>query len=193
MAINLLPPEEKIKVIDKQIVGRKALCGFLCSLALIVLINMFFGIILMSKNSYVANLEKKYKIYQDLQGDIKKIKENIDYSNREFELIDKFFSNHFYWSEKLLKLSQKVPEEIWFQRLSINNDKDRGVLKINGLVANINSEERPLSILNKFIKTLKNDQTFFNDFSEIRLIDVKSASLKNKEGLEFNLELLLKK
>lgn len=193
MSINLLPPEEKISSVDKQIISRKALCGFLCSLALIVIINMFFGLVLMGKKSVVANLEKRYNIYQNLQGEIKGLDENIAYLNREFDLIDKFFPKKFSWSEKLLELSKKVPDEIWFQRLSIIGEKDKEILKINGYVANLNLEEKPLAILNRFIKMLKDDQSFSTNFSEIRLIDVKASTLKNKEILEFNLELTIKK
>jgi Tfp pilus assembly protein PilN len=193
MSINLLPPEEKTSSVDKHIISRKAICGFLCSLAIIVIINMFFGVILMNKKSTVANLEKRYKIYQGLQEEIKGLNTSVAYLNRELTLIDDFFPKKLYWSEKLLQLSKKVPEEIWFQRLSINTDKERELLRINGSVANLNPEEKPLSLLNKFIKTLKDDQVFSVSFSEIRLVDVKTASLQNKEILEFNLELPLKK
>jgi Tfp pilus assembly protein PilN len=193
MSINLLPPEEKISSVDKQIISRKALCGFLCSLAVIVIINMFFGIVLMNKKAVVANLEKRYKIYQDLQGDIKGMDENVAYLNREFALLERFFPKKFFWSEKLLELSKKLPEEIWFQRLSISGEKTKETLKINGSVANLSLEEKPLAILNRFIKTLKDDQSFSENFSEIRLIDVKSSSINNKEILEFNLELPIKK
>ena len=193
MAINLLPPEEKVSLVEKKIISRKALCGLLCSLALIVILNMFFGLVLMSKKAAVGALEKRYKIHQGLQEEIKGLNGNVAYFNREFALIENFFPKKFYWSEKLLQLSKKVPEEIWFQRLSISSDKERELLKINGSVANLNPEEKPLSLLNKFIKALKDDQDFSASFLEIRLVDVKSASLQNKEILEFNLELPLKK
>jgi Tfp pilus assembly protein PilN len=193
MSINLLPPEEKVPLIDKQIAIRKALCGFLCALALIVILNMFFGFMLMNKHNIVNNLEKKYKVYQGLQGEVKSLQENIDYLNRKSALMQNFLPTKFYWSEKLLELSKKVPEEIWFQRLSISSDREKDTLRINGSVANLNREEKPLSILNNFIKTLKDDEVFSKNFSEIRLVDVKSSSLQNKEVLEFNLELPLKK
>jgi hypothetical protein len=60
-------------------------------------------------------------------------------------------------------------------------------------VASLNPEEKPLSTLNNFIKRLKDDKSFSENFTEIRLVDVKSMSLQNKEVLEFNLELPLKK
>jgi Tfp pilus assembly protein PilN len=147
----------------------------------------------MNKKSTVATLEKRYKIYQDLQGEIKGLNENIAYSNREAALIENFFPKKFSWSEKLLELSKKLPEEIWFQRVAISTYKDNGMLRIKGSVANLNLEEKPLSILNRFIKTIKADTSFSASFSDIRLADVKSTILKNKDVLEFNLELPVKK
>lgn len=147
----------------------------------------------MNKKSTVANLEKRYTIYQGLQEEIKGLSANVAYLDRELTLIENFFPKKFYWSEKLLQLSKKVPEEIWFQRLSVSTNKEKELLKINGSVANLNPEEKPLSLLNKFIKALKDDRDFSASFSEIRLVDVKTASLQNKEILEFNLELPLKK
>jgi len=193
MAINLLPPEEKVSLVEKKIISRKTLCGLLCSLALIVIINMFFGLVLMNKKAAVAVLEKRYKIYQDLQGEVKSLNENIAYLDREFALIENFFPKKFSWSERLLELSKKLPEEIWFQRLSISGDKEKETLKISGSVANLNLEERPLSMLNRFIKTIKDDTSFSAGFTDIRLVDVHATTVKNKEILEFNLELPVKK
>ncbi|MFA6282258.1 MAG: hypothetical protein WCY05_07150 [Candidatus Omnitrophota bacterium] len=193
MSINLLPSEEKNVAADRQIIIRKVICGGLVSLATIVIINMFFGIILMSRNAQVTKLEKKYNIYQNLQKDIVDLRKNIDYLNREIALIEGFFSNNFSWSGKLLTLAKNIPQEIWLKRLAINNEKGIQVLKISGSVTNLETDEKPLSILNKFIERLKKDNAFSKDFEEIALIDIRSASIKTREILEFNMDLIVKK
>ncbi len=188
MRIDLLPESEASKKLEQQMIIRKAIYGLIGSLILIGSITIYFAIDMNLKRAKFLKLEGKYQRYVNLKRDVQTLKEDIQYLNKEFELIDSLFKK-FYWSEKLLLLSQLMPQEIWLKKLEIDQE---GEIKMRGFLLPPQAEERPISVLSEFIKRLQENDNFFRDFSEITLIDVKSVTSNEKEVFEFNMNLRLK-
>lgn len=192
MNINLLPEKEIIKSLDKIDLAKKLLCGVLCSVALVVIVNLYFGFIIGHRQGKLTALEKEYHDYLELKESVKKLNQEIDSLDKMSALLEEFSPQQFYWSAKLLDLSEIIPEEIWLNKLQAEIKEDEEKLSLQGYLLPFRIEERPISVLNRFIKRIKEEDKFFKDFSDIFLVDVKAASLKNKEVLEFNIELILK-
>ncbi len=189
MKINLLPESEIARALDKNEIIRRSIFGLLSTLAFIAIFFIIFGINMRFKRSKFVTLEGKYKNYVNLKTEVQTLKDNIHALNKEFGLINSSLFKKFFWSEKLLNISKIMPREIWLRTIRIDkNDK----VKIQGLLLPSSSEERPISILSRFIRSLKEDKEFFKDFSEIALVDVKSISVKDKDIYEFNIALTVK-
>ena len=188
MRIDLLPESEASKNLEKKEIVTKSIYGLVATLLLIGAIATILSIDKGIKRAKFLSLEGKYKHYVSLKKDVQTLKEAIDYLEKEFVLVDSLFKK-FYWSEKLLLLSELMPNEIWLKKLEIDKD---GEIKMRGFLLPPQAEERPISVLSDFIKKLQENNIFFRDFSEISLIDVKSVLAKEKEIFEFNMNLKLK-
>lgn len=189
MKINLLPESEISRALDKNEIIRRSVAGLLFSLAFIALFFIIFGINMRFKRSKFVTLEGKYKKYVTLKAKVKTLKDRIYALNKEFGLINTSLFKKFFWSEKLLSISKIMPREIWLRSLRVDK---KGKVKMKGLLLPSSSEERPISILSQFIRSLKEDREFSKDFSEIALVDVKSISVKDKDIYEFNISLTIK-
>ena len=190
MKINLLPESETTKVLDKNEIIRRSIFGLLFTLATIAIFFISFGINMRFKRLEFVTLESKYKNYVSLKTEVQTLKEGIHALNKEFGLIDSSLFKKFFWSEKLLSISKIMPKEIWLREIRLDK-KDQ--VKVQGLLLPSSSEERPISVLSQFIRSLKEDKAFSKDFSEIALVDVKSIFVKDKDIYEFNIALTVKK
>jgi len=102
-----------------------------------------------------------------------------------------YTKNRINWHEKLLKLIQLVPKEIWIRQLTIG---DSGgipgarllILKGSTYAPDMNTE---IEITNNFANTLKNDATFMKNFKRLNLGTINKSVINSYEISDFDLSL----
>ena len=188
MKINLLPGEEAAKGIDKNEIIKRSVYGssLIVILAAVIFLILTFNLIF--KQTKNATLSNKYEEYASLKNEVQQLKEEVHTLDIESELINSLFFKKVFWSEKLLTLSKIMPPELWLKTIQMDNESQ---IRLRGFLLPALVEERPISILSKFIRSLQEDEEFFKNFSEISLVDVKSIAEKGKEVYEFNIALMI--
>ena len=192
MKINLLPEEEAVKSLDKQEIIKKMVSGALCVIAFVALLNLYFTLSLKIRSAQLRDLEQKYQEYISLEKQARALLKKTNDLERESTILDKFFPQHDFWSENLSELARLTPQEIWINKLTVDTQNKKEVLKIQGTLFTLQTDERLISVLNRFIKALRNDRELFKNFLDIILVDVKTTTTQGKEVLKFNLELPVK-
>lgn len=189
MKINLLPEQKGTNALDKDEIIKRLFYGvssvlvFAAALFVVLTINLKF------KQSKFTVLDYRHQNYVNLKNEIQKLKENIRFLNKENGLIKSSFTKKFFWSEKLLILSKCMLPELWLKTIRVDKENQ---MKLKGFLLPALTKERPIAILSNFIRRLQQNKEFFKDFSEISLVDIKSASTKGKEVYEFNIALIIK-
>lgn len=191
MKINLLPEQEQAANLNKREITKRLLYGVFPVLAFTAAIFFILTVSLNLEKSKFAVMNNKYQNYVNLKRDVQKLKEDIYSLNKESALINSSFFKKFFWSEKLLFLSEIMPAELWLKTIRVGKENE---IRLQGflLPSSVAEERRPISILSNFIRSLQENEEFFKDFSEISLVDVKSISTKDKDIFEFNITLIIK-
>lgn len=191
MKINLLPEQEQVANLNKREITKRLLYGVFPVLAFTAAIFFILTVSLNLEKSKFAVMNNKYQNYVNLKRDVQKLKEDVYSLNKESALINSSFFKKFFWSEKLLFLSEIMPAELWLKTIRVGKENE---IRLQGflLPSSVAEERRPISILSNFIRSLQENEEFFKDFSEIVLVDVKSVSTKDKDIFEFNITLIIK-
>lgn len=191
MKINLLPEQEQAANLNKREITKRLLYGVFPVLAFTAAIFFILTVSLNLEKSKFAVMNNKYQNYVNLKRDVQKLKEDVYSLNKESALINSSFFKKFFWSEKLLFLSEIMPAELWLKTIRVGKENE---IRLQGflLPSSVAEERRPISILSNFIRSLQENEEFFKDFSEILLVDVKSVSTKDKDIFEFNITLIIK-
>lgn len=189
MNINLLPEQEAARALDRNEIIRRSLYGLASIFVFIAFLYIVFAINMKIKKTKFVSLEGKYQNYIDLKNEVQALKENIYSLNKEYGLINSSLFKKFFWSEKLLSISEIMSGELWLKSIRVGSGKE---IKLQGFLLPGSTEERPISILSRFMRKLQENKEFFKDFSEISLVDVRSVSAKDMEIYEFNIALKTK-
>ena len=156
--------------------------------------------------------EKILKIVQDVE-DLKKGRQML----KGHVLVAKaLFSRRVLWSQKLYEISKCVPADVWIIDLALEDllskkesladsllntlsnlsdnivqqdDKDRKnrVVFIKGIVYS-DSNDKMLSVINKFISNLNNNRTFNEDFKHVELIRTYNRKVLETDVMQFEVE-----
>jgi hypothetical protein len=161
--INLLPEELKVKVRTKKTGAAIEPKYFLYAVPLILSILISAHILLVfltvAKNHQLGVLTLKWKA---LEPQRRALEDDTMVSQDSAE-IQQLMAQRINWSEKLNKLSLYLPSGIWFNDISLSR-KD---LTIQASVVSLQKKE--MSLINKFIDSLKKDTLFFKDFNNLEL------------------------
>ncbi len=199
MGINLNLEKQRGVLLKSKVIPKAALA---VSVILSVWLSIFVSLRwdLNRKKQVLQKFEEKNRIYVSLKNKITFLEKEQENLLKEKKLLDTFLGQPFFWSEKISTLADALPEEAWLRRVAFNKEREAEILKISGFLFSAGEERKPLTILNQFIKALRENPSFFQHFSEINMVDAKTtqstggtSSGEVNEILEFNLELPLKK
>jgi Tfp pilus assembly protein PilN len=188
VGINLLPAQDLRNYYDKEAIAPHIMIGVCVPLLLIAILFFAASKIRQSKEQTLRAIEQQYQNYIDTEREITRLQQDTTLLKQRAELLKSILPAEFYWSEKLLLLARLIPAEAWLDKLSIQGK----AIQVNGYVFAENTNERPIAILNRFIKSLSSETEFSNDFSTIDLVDTFITKIKEKEVLEFRLQMILK-
>ena len=187
--INLLPEELKVKTkrLGKVSIESKYFLYLIpLVFAVLILAHICLAAVGIVKSLQFSQLNNKWKKLQPQRELLNNLKKEYDVVASNAELIQELNSRRLNWSEKLNRLSQDLPSGIWFNEILVS--RQDFVLKAS--VVSLQKEE--MSLINKFMDSLKNDTRFLIDFNKLELGLVQKKSVGGYDVVDFILTAKLK-
>ena len=187
--INLLSEESKVKTkrIGKVSIESKY---FLYLIPLVFAVLIFVHICLaavgIAKSLQFSQLNSKWKKLKPQREQLNNLNKEYDVVTSGAKVIQEMNSRRLNWSEKLNRLSQDLPSGIWFNEI-LASRKD---FALKASVVSLQKEE--MSLINKFIDSLKNDARFLRYFDKLELGSVQKKSIGGYDVVDFILTAKLK-
>lgn len=164
------------------------------------------------------SLDKRYQKILPEKKEADLLKTQVDAINKKTGAIDELMVKRFSWSRKLNDLSDAMTPGVWLRNLSYSDKlierpvsgesrfaKSRGqnnsprppvekvlmrYILLEGSAAG-SGEDRTAAIA-KFIKSLKDSESFYSDFSDIELGAIKADKIDQEEVMSFEITCLFK-
>ena len=187
--INLLPEELKPKTrkIGKvSIKSKPFLYLFPLLFAVLILVHICLAAVGIVKSFQFSQLNNKWKKLQPQRELLNNLKKEYDVLASNAKLIEELNSRRLNWSEKLNQLSLNLPSGIWFNEIQVSQ-KD---FVLKGSAVSLQKEE--MSLINKFIESLKNNTAFTRGFNNLELSSVQRKSIVGYDVVDFILTVKLK-
>lgn len=187
--INLLSEELRIKTkgVGKiSIESKYFLYLILLVFAVLILLHICLAAAGIVKSCQFCQLNSKWNKLKPQRELLNNLKKEYDVLASDVKLIQELNRRRTNWSEKLNRLSQDLPSGIWFNEI-LASQKDF-VLKAS--VVSLQREE--MTLINKFINSLKNDTRFLRDFNKLELGSIQKKSVGGYDVVDFILTAELK-
>ena len=183
--------------------------------AVLILITVHISLFFMnmkSSESYKA-LSQKNKRLAPAKKEYETLKAEAEISKKKATAIDELMANRFSWAKKLSDLSESLTQGIWLTELSYQENSTEipvqvkappirpgskkevmatemkkitlRYLNISGYASSMG--EQGTALIGKFIKNMKDNESFFSDFSEIKLESIKSDKILDQEVMSFRI------
>lgn len=201
--INLLPselrPRKKISISMPHI-------NLLPVIIWAVLSLFFIQLILVAVVRYQKHeLDKYNKRWLDMTSSnakLTELKTEIKDVTEKVGKIEGLFKRRFLWARKLNQLSDVLSEGIWLEEISLDiksetrappvnvkGAKPKKVLSYSLVMKGsaVSREEEETAVIGKFMKTLKEDKSFFSDFQDIELGSIQSDKLGERDIMHFTI------
>ncbi len=180
--INLLPEELKPKTrkIGKVSIKSKSfLYLFPLVFAVLILVHICLAAGAIVKISQFSILNNKWKKLQPQRELLNNLKKEYDVLASTAKLIEELNSRRNNWSEKLNRLSLDLPSGIWFNEITVSQKEF--VLKASA----VSLQKEEMSLINKFIESLKNNTAFTRGFNNLELSSVQRKSIVGYDVVDF--------
>jgi len=187
--INLLSQELKVQTrrIGKISMESKYLLYLIpIVFAVLISVHICLAVVATAKNLQFNILNNKWDRLKPQREVWNSLKKEYDALSSDAKLIEELNKRRTNWSEKLNRLSLDLPSGIWFNEIQFSR-KDF-VLKAS--VVSLQKEE--MSLIKKFMDTLKNDTRFLKDFTSLDLGSVQKKSTSSYDTIDFILTAKLK-
>jgi len=205
--INLLPEEMKKKEspfaklsISFFNIQKLPLLSIAAGFAgLLVILQVLVLVIGLYAKFSLASLTKRYDAITPKKKEADALKAKNDAITKRVSAIDELMGKRFSWAKKLNALSDSMTPGIWLKELDYDERSAAkagkaagmpGRLIINGYAAGIG--EQGATLVGRFIKSLKESQAFYADFSDIELVSVKSDKVESQEVMIFKISCVFK-
>ncbi|MBI5144104.1 MAG: PilN domain-containing protein [Candidatus Omnitrophica bacterium] len=190
-----------------------------CLFGILIIIQIILFFIGIYSKSMLTSLEARYKEIFPKVKEALSLKSQVETINKKITAIDELMVKRFSWAKKLNDLSDTITPGIWLTELSYNEKlaektkeapdikilkgKTQGLplkavtekvilkyLVISGFASSMGEEGTAL--VGKFIKNLKENDSFYSDFSDIELDVIKSDRIEEQEVMNFKITCLFK-
>ena len=182
--INLLPEDlrkRKKKIDLPKIPLLPAVSAFL---AILLVVYLVMGLAVGLKKRTLRRLTKRWEDLAPQKNEVELLKTQINSLNRKVEIIDQLTVNRILWAKKLNDLSSLITSGVWLNSLSL--DVSNRCLVLKGTVASKKGEE--MASVGKFMRVLKEDKSFFEEFANLELVSIQRRKIKNVEVIDFTLK-----
>ncbi len=148
-------------------------------------VNFFLNVRIKHLRAKLSNIEKELKRTDKLLEEREYLLDWKENYEEIFGFLAKTFRRPIKWFKVLEIFSLLTPEEIWFNKMSIEED---GVLRIIAYVSFLNTDKEMFKKINEFLEALRKDSTLNTYFKNPVLEDVCKKKIENKEyGMEFKI------
>lgn len=197
--INIYRPGRKPKRVPKpKGEGRRVSVAILIPLMFLLLLGISFAYMEFSSSlDRRMHMNRRQKIY--LAGVLSQAEEDLKKAVKERELISSLQVKRVEWYQKLLDLSEIVPDDLWFTDLSIqtiekktsNQVVEETYLTMKGVTEPVPGRES-LDSVARLILSLNSLDSFKHDFGPAKLIYTGLSRKKGSELMEFEISSKLK-
>lgn len=219
--INLLPEElkkrkhssQKIDVtnINLEKIPFIKIALIAAGIVVIIQIAVFgFGIL---GSVILGTLEKSYKQILPEKREVEQLKSQISKMSKKVSAIDELMVKRFSWAKKLNDLSDSITPGIWLTQLEYDErliEKAKAAANpLKGQEGRVATEkileryliiygaassmgEEGTALIGRFIKNLKENASFYSDFSDIELGSIKREQMSGQEIMTFKITCLFK-
>ena len=104
-------------------------------------------------------------------------------SKKDIQSLFNIESDRILWAKKLQSLSKTTPSDMAITGLTYRNNRF-----IISAISRISGEEKEFSVVENFIKKLKNTEDFSKDFKTIKFLISERLVVRNQEILMFKIE-----
>jgi len=180
--INLLPEEGKVKTrrIGKISIESKYLLYLVpIVFAVLILVHICLAALGIVKSLQFSQLDNKWKRLEPQRELLNNFKKEYDVVTSGAKVIQELNSRRLNCAEELNRLSLNLVSGIWFNEILLSR-KDF-VLKAS--VVSLQKEE--MSLINKFIDSLKKDTCFLRDFDSLEFGSVEKKSVGVYDVVDF--------
>ena len=186
--INLLPEEMRrrkgpqfnfnLEPGNIKIIAGSAVAGIL------ILLIVFLSLGSVIRKGQTRGLLAKEQAITAQTTDIEAINSEISILRARMSVLAQIAKRRFLWAEKLNDLSGLMLPGIWLTRI-YTDSQDR--LVIEGSV--ISKKEEAMASVGKFMKNIREDDSFFRDFSDVKLESVQRKNTDERDVVDFNIAL----
>lgn len=182
--INLLPQELKVKLEKAgKISWEPKYLLYLIPLVFAVLISahVYLACVSIAKNIHLSVLNSKWSRLNPQRELLNNLKKEYETTLTSSNLMKELDRRRLNCSERLNRLSLDVPSGIWFNEISLSQKEF--VLKAS--VVSLEKEE--MSLIKRFMDTLKTDTRFLEGFSSLELGLLQKKSIGGYDIVDFTL------
>jgi Tfp pilus assembly protein PilN len=192
--INLLPKDLAPPGLSEELVSsiRKVAIILGAGVIILVLLGGILRIELARKNKILSKIMTRVKESDLLAENIEDLKRREESLKEELDNIEVYLDRGLIWSNKLIQISNIIPEEVWLTRISFKREKDKKEnLNIQGALVPL-ADTPAINVLSAFMNKLKEDEEFFSDFEDLLIREIRTSTKKSIDIMEFELQLVLK-
>ena len=180
--INLLPEELKQRK-ARQIFLPQALLKILpVACGLLVVIHIYLGGLFVFKTLQYKSMNKQWEQLKTQRQEVDAWKRGYNISSQQTGQINSLLTQRITISDKMQVLTKSLPNGIWFNHLNLNQKK----FLLEGSVVSLKKDQ--MSLLNRFLDRLKEDNLFFKDFIRFEPARMSMRTLGGFSIMDFVLE-----
>ena len=182
--INLLP-EQLRQTHQKQAIMMQTqvfLNAIPVILGLLVFVHLLLAGVFLFKSIHYSILNKRWDGISQQRQKVNEWRRQFNLSSQYSEQMGKFLTERITMADKLHMLSKSLPNGIWFNNLSI----EENIFSLKGTVVSL--EKKEMGLLNQYLDRLKQNNPFFKDFKSLELGRVKMRTLSGFSVMDFVLE-----
>lgn len=192
--INLLPEELRKKkgpLFDLKNLGIKEeklkflIGGGFIGILILLLLFLSLGSFIRKKQTFALLAKEKAIETQKMQAE--EIDKKTSLLRIKMNALSEITTRKFLWAQKLNEFSDLVLPGIWFTRIRTHAEN---TIVVEGNV--ISKKEEAMASLGKFMKNMRENVDFFNDFSNIRLESLQRKSIEERDVVDFEIVLYFK-
>ena len=191
----------------------------IAAILILVVIHISLFFVEARSSTIFKSISQKYKKLLPGKKEYEELRTEVSITNKKAKVIEVLMANRFSWASKLNDLSDSMTPGIWLTAITYEEKPSdisvqvaipalkagakRDVMKtetqkVNLRFLNISGYassmgEQGTALVGKFIKGMKDDPTFFSDFSDIKLESIKSEKVLDQEVMAFQITCQFKK
>ena len=200
---ELKKEESSFKKINFDFKGKEKLFKDIAITALLVLFSVHVILFFIGVKSQAVSKTQSSKLEKMAPGkkEYDALKNEAGIANKKAVAIDALMANRFSWAKKLNSLSDSMVPGIWLTEIAYDEKQSEVSVQVRTLPAHASGKkelsrtetkkvslrylnvsgyassmgEQGAALVGKFIASMKDNPSFFSDFSEIKLESIKTA------------------